>query len=89
MTEAALGVRARHTLLRRVWHVLGGLALLAPYATGLVGREAYAAALAVLLTGLLAVDLVRLRHPATNDLFARLLRNLLLPRLKPFSGTRH
>ncbi|MFN2432631.1 MAG: diacylglycerol/polyprenol kinase family protein [Gemmatimonadota bacterium] len=88
MTLAAAGVRARHTLLRRLWHVAGGLLLLAPYASGTVGRRTYALVLALLLLGLLAVDLVRLRHPRTNELFVRTLSGLLLPRdLRGLNGT--
>ena len=88
MSGEALAVRSRHTLLRRVWHVLGGLALVLPYASGALARETYAAGLALLLLALLAVDLLRLRHPATNALFTRLLRDLLLPRdLTGLNGT--
>jgi dolichol kinase len=77
-----------HTLLRRFWHVLGGLAALAPYALDLVARPPYTLALAAILAFWLVVDLVRLRHPATNALFVRLFRRLLLPRdLVGLNGT--
>jgi glycerol-3-phosphate acyltransferase PlsY len=84
----ALPVRPTHTLQRRFWHVIGGLLVLAPYALALVQREAYAAALALVVALLLAVDLVRLRSPRTNAFFARVLRHLLLPRdLTGLNGT--
>lgn len=73
-------VAATHTLHRRVWHVVGGLAVLAPYAAGLVERDTYAAALACGVAVLLGTDLVRLRHPAVNAFFSSRLRRLLLPR---------
>ncbi|MBA2565651.1 MAG: hypothetical protein H0V09_09555 [Gemmatimonadetes bacterium] len=62
--------------------------VLAPYALGLLGRDPYVAVLAVAVGTLLAVDLVRLRHPATNAFFTRFLRRLLLPRdLTGLNGT--
>ena len=73
-------VAPRHTALRRFWHVAGGLALLLPFATGLVPRDAYALALAGVLALLLALDVIRLRAPPVNALFTRALRGLLLPR---------
>lgn len=88
MTVEMARVRASHTLQRRFWHVLGGLLLVAPYAVGAVGRPSYALSLAVLLGLLLAVDLLRLRHPAANAFFTRVLRHLLLPRdLVGLNGT--
>ncbi|HEY7529487.1 MAG TPA: hypothetical protein VIC56_02275 [Gemmatimonadota bacterium] len=81
-------VAATHTLHRRLWHVGGGLAALAPYWAGLVERDTYAAALAVAVAVLLGTDVVRLRHPGANAFFSRRLRRLLLPRdLTGLNGT--
>jgi dolichol kinase len=53
-----------------------------------MSRRTFALALAGGLVCFLAVDLLRLRHPATNALFSRLFRPLLLPRdLVGLNGT--
>jgi dolichol kinase len=80
MTVDLARVDPSHTRLRRFWHVVAGLVVIAPYALGFVPRAAYALGLAVGLAMLLVLDLVRLRHPATNALFVRLFQPLLLPR---------
>ena len=81
-------IAATHTLHRRFWHVAGGLAVLAPYAAGLVDRAPYAVALACAVAVLLVADLVRLRNPRVNAFFSRRLRRLLLPRdLTGLNGT--
>ena len=90
MTASGGPVRVRpgHTLQRRFWHVAGGLVLIAPYALEWVERRRYALCLAGFLTVLLALDIVRLRRPAVNVLFTRVLKDLLLPRdLTGLNGT--
>lgn len=88
MTADLAPVAPGHTLQRRVWHVVGGLLVLAPYAMGLVSRPLYTLVLAAAVATLLATDLVRLRQPRVNALFARLFRGLLLPRdLVRLNGT--
>ncbi len=81
-------VHTAHTLQRRVWHVTGGLLVLAPYALGLLRRETYGLILACALLALVVVDLVRLCWPPANALFTRALGRLLLPRdLVGLNGT--
>jgi dolichol kinase len=88
MTVDLARVDPSHTRARRFWHVVAGLVMIGPYALGFVTRGVYALGLGVALAGLLAMDLVRLRHPATNALFARLFQPLLLPRdLVGLNGT--
>lgn len=88
MTVELSRVNSSHTLQRRIWHVAGGLLLIAPYGLGVVTRPTYAAVLWILVLLVLAVDVVRLRHPAANALFARALQKLLLPRdLTGLNGT--
>ncbi len=88
MTVDLARVASSHTLFRRFWHVLAGLLVIAPYALDLMPRATYALVLVVGLACLLAMDLLRLYHPATNALFSRLFRPLLLPRdLVGLNGT--
>ncbi len=88
MTADLAQVETSHTAIRRLWHVVVGLLILAPYALGYLPRGTYALVLVAMLALLLVLDLVRLRHPATNALFIRLFRPLLLPRdLVRLSGT--
>ena len=88
MTADLAPVGSSHTLYRRFWHVLAGLLTIAPYGLGLMSRATFALVLTVGLACLLAVDLLRLYHPPTNALFARLFRPLLLPRdLVGLNGT--
>jgi dolichol kinase len=88
MTADLAQVASTHTLHRRFWHVLVGLVVIAPYALGWMSRRTFLLALAAGLVSFLAMDIVRLRHPATNALFSRLFRPLLLPRdLVGLNGT--
>jgi dolichol kinase len=88
MTADLAQVASSHTLYRRFWHVLAGLLTIAPYALGWMSRKTFAIVLAGGLVCLLTVDLLRLYHPATNALFSRLFRPLLLPRdLVRLNGT--
>jgi dolichol kinase len=80
MTRGIVAIPSTHTLYRRLWHVVGGLLLIAPYGLRWMDKADYTLVLGCLLAGMLIMDLLRLRLAGLNRAIMRLLGPLLLPR---------